>query len=235
MKYYIKIFNKFIRHLISFFQYGRVSFSQEGEDLVLNRLFENTLKGFYIDIGAHHPYRFSNTYLFYLKGWSGINIDAMPGSMKLFNSKRPLDINLEIPIYDKETTLKFYQFDEPALNGFSLELSKDRNINTKYKIINTIDLHAFPLCDILEKYLPPNLSTIDFMSVDVEGLDLEVLKSNNWNKFRPNILLVELLNSSLDSIQQDPIYNFLLDKDYYVYSKCVKTIIFVNKEYKIEI
>ena len=131
--------------------------------------------------------------------------------------------------------MKFYQFDEPALNGFSLELSKDRNINTKYKIINTIDLHAFPLCDILEKYLPPNLSTIDFMSVDVEGLDLEVLKSNNWNKFRPNILLVELLNSSLDSIQQDPIYNFLLDKDYYVYSKCVKTIIFVNKEYKIEI
>lgn len=120
MKFYIKVFVRFIRHIVSFFQYGRNSYSQEGEDLILNRLFANKDKGFYIDIGAHHPYRFSNTYLFYLNGWTGINIDAMPGSMTPFKSKRPKDINLEVPILDKEGIMTYYQFNEPALNGFPL-------------------------------------------------------------------------------------------------------------------
>ena len=80
--------------------------------------------------------------------------------------------------------------------------------------------------------MPDQVSQIDFMSVDVEGLDLEVFKSNNWNKFRPNVLLVELLNSSLDTIALDPVYQFLSEKNYYVFSKCVKTVIFVSAEYK---
>ncbi len=232
MKFYIRILLRFARHIVSFFQYGRNSYSQEGEDLILNRLFANKAEGFYIDVGAHHPYRFSNTYLFYLNGWTGINIDAMPGSMSIFNRKRPKDINLEIPILDKEGTMTYYQFNEPALNGFSSELSNDRNENTKYRIINSVDLYGYPLSHILEKYLSAQVSQIDFMSVDVEGLDLEVLKSNNWDKFRPNVLLVELLNSSLDSIALDPVYQFLSEKNYFVFSKCVKTVIFVSAEYK---
>ncbi|MFM5955986.1 MAG: FkbM family methyltransferase, partial [Dolichospermum sp.] len=88
-----------------------------------------------MDIGAHHPQRFSNTYYFYLKGWSGINIDAMPGSMKIFDDLRPLDINLEIPISDKSEILTYYEFDEPALNSFSLPLSQERIKTSNYKII----------------------------------------------------------------------------------------------------
>ena len=72
-----------------------ICYSQNGEDLILNRFLENKKNGFYIDIGAHHPIRFSNTYLFYKKGWRGINIDAMPGSMDLFNKIRSRDINIE--------------------------------------------------------------------------------------------------------------------------------------------
>lgn len=74
------------------------SYSQEGEDMILHRIFERQCKGFYVDIGAHHPFRFSNTYLFYKRGWSGINIDAMPGSMNIFNKFRNRDINLEYGI-----------------------------------------------------------------------------------------------------------------------------------------
>lgn len=74
------------------------TYSQEGEDAILRRLFELTDKGFYIDIGAHHPQRFSNTYFFYLKGWNGINIEPRPGSSQLFNELRPRDINLELGI-----------------------------------------------------------------------------------------------------------------------------------------
>ena len=99
------------------------SYSQEGEDMILRRLFEKQKTGFYVDVGAHHPKRFSNTFFFYKKGWSGINIDAMPNSMRLFNEIRPRDTNLEIPISDKKQKLKYYMFNEPALNGFSKELA----------------------------------------------------------------------------------------------------------------
>ena len=77
------------------------SWSQEGEDMILHRIFGGKKSGFYVDVGAHHPKRFSNTYFFYCHGWRGINIDAMPGRMKLFNQWRPKDINLEMGVAEK--------------------------------------------------------------------------------------------------------------------------------------
>src|SRR5690349_18351333 len=73
----------------------RRSYSQEGEDMVLRRVFEHKAHGFYVDVGAHHPMRFSNTYFFYRRGWRGINIDARPGSKREFDRARPRDINVE--------------------------------------------------------------------------------------------------------------------------------------------
>ena len=73
-----------------------VFYSQQGEDIILHRMFEWQEQGFYIDVGAHHPTRFSNTYKFYKRGWTGINVDAMPGSMTAFNRLRPKDINIEL-------------------------------------------------------------------------------------------------------------------------------------------
>jgi FkbM family methyltransferase len=229
---YLNLFSKFLKHIRAFFRYGKISYSQEGEDLLLSRLFEKETGGFYIDIGAHHPYRFSNTYLFYLKGWTGINIDAMPGSMNAFKKHRANDINLEIPVLEEKSRMTYYQFDEPALNGFSDVLSKERNETTKYKIINEVELEGLPLSEILEKHLPKEIIDIDFMSVDVEGLDLQVLKSNNWDTFRPKVLLVELLNNSLDSMEEDPVYLFLSEKKYIVFAKCIKTVFFISLEYK---
>ena len=112
------------------------SFSQEVEELVLARIFEGHKPVFYVDVGAHHPTRFSNTSFFYRRGWSGINIDAMPGSMKAFKSLRSRDVNLEIPVCEKETMLKYYMFNEPALNSFDRSLSLSRQ-NETYKIIKT--------------------------------------------------------------------------------------------------
>ena len=99
-------------------------YSQEGEDILLRRIFEDQTTGFYVDIGAHHPKRFSNTCYFYELGWQGINIDALPGSMKVFKKFRPRDTNLEIAISEKEQNLTYYMFNEPALNGFSKSISE---------------------------------------------------------------------------------------------------------------
>ena len=115
--------------------YKNNSYSQEGEDLILHKIFPDKKNGFYVDIGAHHPFRFSNTYYFYRKGWRGVNIDAAPGSMKLFNKYRSRDINIEAAISNKIETLTYYKFNDPALNTFDKDLAQTR-IGNKYKIIS---------------------------------------------------------------------------------------------------
>ena len=135
-------------------------YSQNGEDLILNRFLNNKKEGFFVDIGAHHPIRFSNTYLFYKKGWSGINIDAMPGSMILFNKLRPKDINIEKGVSLENENIMFYQFNESALNTFSKKEAFSKN-KDGYKIIKSNLVEVDTLENILNKYMPLN-TKIDF-------------------------------------------------------------------------
>lgn len=208
--------------------YANKSYSQEGEDMILKRMFENQSSGFYVDVGAHHPKRFSNTYFFYKRGWCGINIDAMPGSMNEFNRVRSRDTNIEKPISGKIETLTYYAFNEPALNGFSKSISQDRDGTSGYKIEFTKNIETATLEDVLDQYLPED-QTIDFLSVDVEGLDFEVIKSLNLNKYRPRVILIEILGSSLETIQSDPVYGFLSNNGYELFSKAMNTVIFKLK------
>lgn len=192
------------------YDYLQLSFSQEGEDRILRRIFESKKDGFYAEIGAHHPQRFSNTYLFYLSGWRGINIDAMPGSMNAFKTLRPRDINIEMGIGESKASLEFFQFDEPALNTFDAALAAERAAQTSYKIINKTVVPVDTLENVFNDHLPQN-TTIDFMSVDVEGFDLAVLQSNNWTRFRPTIVLVEDYQSG----QQDTEIRKFMEKNNY--------------------
>src|SRR5699024_7019152 len=148
------------------------SYSQEGEDMVLRSFYEDKkhYKGFYVDIGAHHPFRFSNTMYFYKKGWRGINVEANPKALKLFKVFRKRDVNLNVGISGDKQVLSFYCFNESALNGFSKEVSYERNNKNNYKIIDTIEVQTYPLAAILAQYLPDN-QKIDFLTIDAEGLD----------------------------------------------------------------
>lgn len=207
-------------------QYSVESYSQEGEDMILRRIFEHKRKGFYVDVGAHHPKRFSNTYYFYKQGWRGINIDATPGSMQAFNKVRPADLNIEAAISRERKFLTFYMFDEPALNGFSKQLSEQRNANTQAcRIIKTIDIETVTLSQILDKHLPKG-QLIDFMSIDVEGLDYDVLQSNDWSRFRPEIILVEIPDSSLEDLLDHEITKLLHLQGYVITSKSMYTVFF---------
>lgn len=120
--------NRYSIYSQQLFAYHTLSFSQEGEDLVLKRVFEGQEQGFFVDVGAHHPQRFSNTYLFYLKGWRGINIDAMPDSMEPFEDLRPEDINIESAISDVPEVLTYYLFNEPAIEYLSQLNLSDKSI-----------------------------------------------------------------------------------------------------------
>lgn len=222
--------NAIIRSLLSFKKkymdgYARKSYSQEGEDLVLLRLLKGKANGFYVDVGAHHPRRFSNTFLFYKKGWRGINIDAMPGSMVIFRKERPRDINIEVPIAENEIDLIYYEFNEPALNGFSKTLSDKRDGVNGYKIIASRQIRAQRLDRILGQYLPED-QKIDFLSIDVEGFDFEVLKSITLSKYQPTYIVIEDLEFDVGSFQSSEIGQYLKINGYHFISKCVNSIIY---------
>ena len=205
--------------------YSKLSFSQEGEDMILSRIFDMQEKGFYVDIGAHHPYKYSNTFYFYRRGWNGINVDAMPGSMEIFNNWRPRDINIEMGVGLKEETKKYCQFDEPALNGFDLQLSSMRIQTTKYKIIAEVDVQIQPLKQILDAQMPEN-THIDFMSIDVEGMDLDVLKSNDWDRYRPTVILAEALSNDPSQDNRGTVSEYLKNLDYTPVANTVSTCVF---------
>lgn len=204
------------------------SYSQNGEDIILRRLFQGTSNGFFVDIGAHHPIRFSNTYSLYKQGWRGVNIDAMPGSMKIFDEVRPGDKNVEIGVSDKEQTLTFYAFNEPALNTFSKEEADKKNGKNGYHITQTVKIQTLPLSALLERYIPSDVS-IDYLNIDIEGLDMLALRSNNWNKFRPSVISVESYFSS-GSIKESEVYEFLSDHGYQLVSVLFNTLIFATND-----
>lgn len=229
-------FINILRRIRDFYQwdiYYQKSWSQEGEDLILSRYFENIkTKGFYVDVGAHHPLRFSNTYKFYKQGWHGINIDAMPGSMDLFNKLRPRDINLEKAVSDSRQIMTYYAFNEPAFNGFSKDNSEQQKDINGLKILFRKEMKTVTLAEILDSYMPKGV-TIDFMSIDIEGLDFSALRSNDFTKYRPTVILIEILKSSLDILATTDISIFLTRLDYSTFAKTVNTVFFIdNKFYK---
>lgn len=152
-------------------------------------LGSDKMRGFYVDVGAFHPTLFSNTYFFYLNGWQGINVEARPGSKTLFDKVRPRDINLELGISRDcgEMTYYFIAADSP-MNSFSPDFL--RQIEMLEAVKSKILVPTLPLAEVLERHLPKG-QLIDFLTVDVEGHDYEVLESNDWKRFRPRLIVVE--------------------------------------------
>lgn len=174
--------------------YSRLSYSQEGEDLIVATLLEYVRRGFFIDVGAHHPKRFSNTYLLYQRGWSGINIDPTPGCMAAFRKLRPRDINLEIGVGRESAERRFFMFQEGALNTFDAGLANQRR-DAGRPFAGEYKIRTQPLRDILQEHCR---QPVEFLNVDAEGYDLEVLQSNDWNTHRPRIVCVEALRGDED-------------------------------------
>jgi FkbM family methyltransferase len=205
--------------------YVNLAYSQDGEDMILRRIFERQQSGFYVDVGAHHPFRFSNTCYFYRRGWRGINIDPNPDAIAAFRRDRPSDINVCVGISDTVGSLSFHFFNEPALNTFDADLAAERARSPGYRLVETRSVPVRRLDDLLAEFLPSGRS-IDFLSIDVEGLDLSVLRSNDWSRFRPCILLVEAHERAVLAIESDPINLFAVDAGYRLIAKTLNTLIY---------
>lgn len=192
------------------------SYSQNGEDALLARLFEGQKTGFYIDIGASHPEKLSVTKRFYDYGWRGINIDPIISAIELFNEIRPDDLNINCAIGLSVGVTEFnFVKNYPELSAVNL---KD-TISSGY-LVETIYVNMMRGDDIFENHVK---TTVDFLKIDVEGHEYEVIKSIDWMFNRPRVLVVEatIPNAdfpgweNFDSILTHDKWEFmLLDADY---------------------
>lgn len=187
----------------------------------MNELFKKTQRGFYVDVGCHHPRRYSNTALLYNKGWHGINIDADKKNLKLFKVFRKRDRNIQALISDKSEKLKFYYFDDSALNGI-LNYSKVRYLkDLGYKVLKEEFINTQRLDDVISKFGIPN-NRIDLLDIDVEGYDFQVLKSIDLNLFEIKVILVETGDF------ENEITEYLLKYNYIFYTKSNRNSFFIK-------
>lgn len=212
-------------------KYLRGSFSQKGEDLIIERIIGIKKKGFYIDIGAHNPNIFNNTKRFYIKGWSGINIEPNPVLIREFIRQRRRDINLNIGIRKLPGVATFYEFEADSLSTFSKD-EKENNLKLGYKLKQELRIPVLSLKSVIEKYCK---TKIDFISIDTEGLDYEVLQSNDWKKFRPKIVCIETgdFNSMITGIKsnkKDFISSFMTKNGFIKYYDNGLNTIYLNNE-----
>lgn len=205
--------------------------SQEGEDILIKRLLKGLYAepGYYVDVGAHDPIRFSTTLHYYMRGWRGINIEPNPDVIQNFNELRSHDINLNVGVAKQAGQMTYYRFIEPAFNTVCSEQAD--YARTKTKLLDIVEIPVEPLETLLNRHLQKEqIERLQFINIDVEGFELDVLKSNDWSRYRPKLILVEALNEGV----LNDINNFLKQFDYHTVARTKNTHFFAEQCFKSE-
>ena len=205
------------------------SCSQVGEDVIVKEFFKDK-KGFYIDIGCGHPFKDNNTTLLFRNGWSGINIDLSSINIDLFNLVRPNDQNLCEIISKKKKKIKYYVPNDDPLSVETTADKKYLNFLKKIHKNNYKTKVGFALTwkDIVKKY-KLKIKEVDFVTIDIEGKDLEVLKLIEISKMRPTIILIEapfFLKKMRNEIKE-----YLKNNKYKIINSNKLNLLFLRKQY----
>jgi FkbM family methyltransferase len=211
-----------------------VYFGQFAEDVIIWRTMQIRRRlskpGFYVDVGAHHPTKGSNTYLLHKHyGWRGINIDPNEELIKQFSESRPHDINLCCAISSKAGTVGYHRFNHPGINTIMPEQADFQTRRPPFKLQDVVQVEVMPLSNVLSKHLPPGVE-IDLLDVDVEGADLDVLQSNDWAAYRPFLICVEDSKMRLDNVEKSDIYRLLTSQRYLLSHYSVLTAFYIRKD-----
>ena len=196
---------------------ARETFSVFGEDLFLRdllsaKLSPNKSPGFFVDVGCHHPTEGNNSYFFYARGWRGINLDGNADLIALYHKQRPRDISLCTLVSDQEREVDFYLMG--VVSSMDATFMTENKEQWDYSKTKKLKLRTQTLTHILDQHLPKN-QPIDFLSVDVEGHDLQVLQSLDFSRYLPSIIVVELFFArSIEDAKQHPITYHLTAQGY---------------------
>lgn len=183
-----------------------LNYSQTGEDAVIRSLLDETRPGIYVDVGCNEPIHWSNTLSLYLHGWRGVNVDANPRLIERFKSVRLRDTAVCAAISDQEREVVFHEFEDELVSTLSAEALPEWQ--SKWKKRGERMVTTRRLDSILEENLAPG-AEIDLLSVDVEGHDLNVLRSIDLTRFRPKLIVVEMHHLDLKLTQENPVNRYL--------------------------
>jgi FkbM family methyltransferase len=212
-------------------QLYKISYSQSGEDLIIRFIFEalGIEQPSYLDIGAHDPYYISNTALLYSNGSRGINVEPDPQLFSAFLEARPNDINLNIGISTFPGEVNFYKMSTPTLNTLSKDEAERYRDESGYQIESVTKIRVDTIANILSRYC--NEKFPDLLSLDVEGLDLEIIKSLNYQNSLPVVICVETISFSESGggVKDLTLIQFLESKGYFVYADTYINTIFVQR------
>ena len=188
-----------------------------GEDVFVRRFFKKTSKGFYVDVGAYHPFKGSLTYDLYKNNWTGINIDLSKISIDLFKISRPKDINLRAAITDFDGKTFFYE-NSPINQQNSLI----ENSNAK-----KTEIDCYKLNTILENH---KIQKVDYLNVDAEGNDFKVISTFDFKKYKPSLVSIEYNDYNFENLMDSDL-NILMEKnDFKIVSKFGVTCFYAHKE-----
>ena len=208
--------------------FPKKTYSMFGEDLIVKDFFKKKKKGFYVDVGCYHPLEGSNTYLLYKRGWNGINLDINTLSIELFNVARKEDLNVNVAVSNQSKKVKIY---------FRKKINMLNTINKKFakiafkKGFQTKSISSNTLNSILKNSKFKN-KRIDFLNLDIEGNELNALKSIDLKKYQPKLICVEIHNFGMihdnydDYYKRNPVYKFLNNRGYKILWKNEFSFIF---------
>ena len=214
LKKFYYFYNIFIRNY-KFLNNG----SQFGEEKFILSFFDKEYKGKFLDIGCFHPTRHNNTYQMYKNGWHGINIDLNPLTIDLFNFARKKDININAAISDNEENKTLYFLDElntqNTLESNHLSFLKNHH-NIKEEEISKQKIRTRRLDKILDSY---NFNDIDFMNIDVEGHELNILNSIDFFKYKIKFICIEMIDHNDHAKIINEKLNVILERKNYILKK----------------
>ncbi len=187
-----------------------ISYAQNFEDVILNRVFADKKSGCYIDVGAQHPLFDSVTKAFYDRGWQGINIEPVKEYYELLAKERERDLNLNLAVGETESELDFFELEGTGLSTFDRATAERLAAEEGYNI-NSYQVPVVKLADIFEQHLN---CQIDFLKIDVEGWEEQVILGNDWSKFRPTVILVEATIPNSPTRTETNITEILKEQNY---------------------
>ncbi|MGB8932335.1 MAG: FkbM family methyltransferase [Anaeromyxobacteraceae bacterium] len=209
---------------------GRLSFSQEGEDIVLFHVLRDVLRvsaPTYLDIGAADPVRGSNTYLLYCTGGHGVLVEPNPAYVAKLRLRRPNDVVVPVGVgVGEETEADYYEIrGRPSLNTFSPEVVKDLRVELGADAVErVVKMPLVPVNEVIATHLG---KAPDLLSIDVEGLDLTILRTLDFVKWRPGAIIAETIRPGVPGVNLE-LVKFVVSRGYVVRGGSPVNTIFVD-------
>lgn len=209
---------------------AKTSYSFEGQDLIASTILRKIKKGFYIDVGCNHPIRINDTYKFYNSGWNGILVEPLKNFNKLYKKYRKKDVyyNCLVGLKKKYNLCVFEQ------SGLSSNHPPTiRRYKKRFKSVGNLNIEAKKLSEIIEDYRTKKKikPKINLIKIDIEGNEMDVLKSLDLKKYLPDLLQIELKNFNLNKID-NKIHNYLVSNNYRLVCKSLLDTFYVYKKSK---